>query len=88
MTTVSLQKFVQSICEQLAQGEIQLVLDPLQTYLSASAPDLRNDLWQVIAIHHTDGELQTNAKGDKRFVNEGVLMSAIKSDRGSLWPEK
>jgi hypothetical protein len=45
-----------------------------------------NDLWQVIAIHHAGGALQVNAKGDKRFVNEGILMSAIRADAGSLWP--
>ena len=53
---------------------------------SSGAP-VFNDLWQVIAIHHGGGGLQMNAKGDKRFVNEGILMSAIKSDAGSSWPE-
>jgi len=53
---------------------------------SSGAP-VFNDLWQVIAIHHAGGELQINARGDKRFVNEGILMSAIKSDAGSFWPE-
>jgi V8-like Glu-specific endopeptidase len=53
---------------------------------SSGAP-VFNDLWQVIAIHHAGGELQVNSKGDKRFVNEGVLMSAIKPDAGDLWPE-
>jgi V8-like Glu-specific endopeptidase len=53
---------------------------------SSGAP-VFNDLWQVIAIHHAGGDLRINAKGDKRFVNEGILMSAIKSDSGSLWPQ-
>ncbi len=52
---------------------------------SSGAP-VFNDLWQVIAIHHAGGELQINAQGNKRFVNEGILMSAIKSDAGDLWP--
>jgi V8-like Glu-specific endopeptidase len=53
---------------------------------SSGAP-VFNDLWQVIAIHHAGGELQINARGDKRFINEGILMSAIKPDAGSFWPE-
>lgn len=53
---------------------------------SSGAP-VFNDSWQVIAIHHAGGNLQTNARGDTRFVNEGVLMSAIKSDAGSSWPQ-
>ena len=44
MTTSSLQKFTQSIREQIVQGEIPLALDQLQNYLSASAPDLRNEV--------------------------------------------
>jgi V8-like Glu-specific endopeptidase len=56
------------------------------TMPGSSGSPVFNDLWQVIAIHHAGGELQLNAKGDKRFVNEGVLMSAIRSDAGSFWP--
>ncbi|MCK4472915.1 MAG: trypsin-like peptidase domain-containing protein, partial [Anaerolineae bacterium] len=57
------------------------------TMPGSSGSPVFNDSWQVIAIHHAGGELQTNAKGDKRFVNEGILMSAIKSDAGSFWPQ-
>ena len=57
------------------------------TMPGSSGSPVFNDLWQVIAIHHAGGQLQVNAKGDKRFVNEGILMSAIKSDVGSLWSE-
>jgi V8-like Glu-specific endopeptidase len=56
------------------------------TMPGSSGSPVFNDLWQVIAIHHAYGGLQTNSKGDKRFVNEGVLMSAIKADAGGLWP--
>jgi len=56
------------------------------TMPGSSGSPVFNDLWQVIAIHHAGGTLQINAKGDKRFVNEGILMSAIKADAGSLWP--
>jgi hypothetical protein len=47
-----------------------------------------NDSWEAVAIHHSGGSLQVNAKGDKRFVNQGILMSAIKSDAGRFWPEQ
>ena len=53
---------------------------------SSGAP-VFNDLWQVIAIHHAGGDLQVNDKGDRRFVNEGILMSAIRADAGGFWPE-
>jgi V8-like Glu-specific endopeptidase len=56
------------------------------TMPGSSGSPIFNDLWQVIAIHHAYGGLQANSKGDKRFVNEGVLMSAIKADAGPLWP--
>jgi endonuclease G len=56
------------------------------TMPGSSGSPVFNDLWQVIAIHHAGGALQVNARGDKRFVNEGILMSAIKADAGSLWP--
>ncbi|GAB4537166.1 MAG: hypothetical protein Kow0063_23520 [Anaerolineae bacterium] len=57
------------------------------TMPGSSGSPVFNDLWQVIAIHHAGGELRINARGDRRFVNEGVLMSAIKADAGSFWPE-
>lgn len=57
------------------------------TMPGSSGSPVFNDLWQVIAIHHAGGGLQVNANGDKRFVNEGILMSAIRADAGDLWPE-
>jgi V8-like Glu-specific endopeptidase len=53
---------------------------------SSGAP-VFNDLWQVIAIHHAGGNMKMNDKGDRRFVNEGILMSAIHADTGDFWPE-
>jgi V8-like Glu-specific endopeptidase len=52
---------------------------------SSGAP-VFNDSWEVIAIHHGGGDLQVNAKGKKRFINEGILMSAIRSNAGAFWP--
>ncbi|HEY72310.1 MAG: hypothetical protein DRJ03_31585 [Chloroflexi bacterium] len=57
------------------------------TMPGSSGSPVFNDLWQVIAIHHAGGELQTNTKGDKRFINEGILMSAIKADGCRFWPQ-
>lgn len=56
------------------------------TMPGSSGSPVFNDLWQVIALHHAGGDLQTNAKGDRRFTNEGVLMSAIRDDAGDFWP--
>jgi len=44
MTTISLQNFIQSLREQVAQGETELALDRLQNYLSACVPALRNEV--------------------------------------------
>lgn len=56
------------------------------TMPGSSGSPVFNDSWQVIAIHHAGGRLQTNSHGDRRFVNEGVLMSAIRRDAGPYWP--
>lgn len=53
---------------------------------SSGAP-VFNDAWQVIAIHHGGGDLQVNAKGDRRYVNEGILISAIAKDAAGILPE-
>jgi len=47
---------------------------------SSGAP-VFNDRWEVIAIHHAGGSLQINAQGEKRFINEGILMSAVSNAR-------
>lgn len=46
---------------------------------SSGAP-VFNDRWEVIAIHHAGGNLQMNAQGQKRFINEGILISAITTE--------
>ena len=56
------------------------------TMPGSSGSPVFNDLWQVIALHHAGGDLQSNDQGDRRFVNEGILMSAIQTDAGDLWP--
>jgi endonuclease G len=56
------------------------------TMPGSSGSPVFNDSWKVVAIHHAGGNLQANAQGDKRFTNEGVLMSAIRADASSLWP--
>lgn len=57
------------------------------TMPGSSGSPVFNDLWQVVAIHHAGGDLQADDQGNKRFINEGILMSAIKTDAGGLWPE-
>ncbi|WP_375771362.1 serine protease [Archangium gephyra] len=49
------------------------------TLPGSSGSPVFNDDWKVIAIHHAGGELVTNARGDKMFANEGILVS-------HLWP--
>ncbi len=56
------------------------------TMPGSSGSPVFNDLWQVIALHHAGGDLQSNDQGDRQFVNEGILMSAIQTDAGDLWP--
>ena len=56
------------------------------TMPGSSGSPVFNDLWQVIAIHHAGGDLQANDQGERRFVNEGILMSAIQTDAGNFWP--
>jgi V8-like Glu-specific endopeptidase len=57
------------------------------TLPGSSGSPVFNDAWHVIAIHHAGGNLATNASGATRFINEGILMSAIKPDAGALWPQ-
>jgi V8-like Glu-specific endopeptidase len=40
---------------------------------SSGAP-VFNDDWKVVAVHHAGGNLKVNQVGDRRFVNEGVLV--------------
>jgi endonuclease G len=57
------------------------------TMPGSSGSPVFNDLWQVIAIHHAGGDLRMNDKGDRRFINEGILVSAVKSNAGAFWPQ-
>lgn len=56
------------------------------TMPGSSGSPVFNQKWEVIALHHAGGDQQTNDQGDRRFVNEGVLMSWIKKDLGNRWP--
>jgi V8-like Glu-specific endopeptidase len=57
------------------------------TMPGSSGSPVFNDNWQVVAIHHAFGGLRNDKKGNDRYVNEGILMSNIKSDAGNLWPQ-
>jgi endonuclease G len=57
------------------------------TMPGSSGSPVFNDLWQVIAIHHAAAPSVKLTGGGTRHSNEGVLMSAIKPDLGSDWPE-
>lgn len=50
----------------------------------ASGSPVFNDSWHVVAIHHA--AITTVQKNKQHYINEGILMSAIKPDAGSLWP--
>lgn len=56
------------------------------TMKGSSGAPVFNDLWQVVALHHAGGELPVNDLGDKREINEGILMAFIAKDAGTLWP--
>lgn len=43
MTETSIRNFIQSIQQQIAEGELQLALDRLQNYLAASTVDLHSE---------------------------------------------
>ncbi|MBA7705264.1 hypothetical protein ES703_114090 [subsurface metagenome] len=63
--------------------------DPLVYYTTDTMPGssgspVFNDLWRVIAIHHRYDGLKKDTKGNDRFVNEGIIMSAIRLDAGDL----
>jgi V8-like Glu-specific endopeptidase len=50
------------------------------TLPGSSGSPVFNDDWQVIAIHHAGGNLISNSRGDRRFVNQGILLSYILRD--------
>jgi V8-like Glu-specific endopeptidase len=53
------------------------------TMPGSSGSPVFNDTWHVIAIHHSAVDTTDTAQG---YVNEGILMSAIKPDAGAFWP--
>lgn len=52
------------------------------TMPGSSGSPVFNDKWQVVAIHHAGGSMETNARGDTLFVNEGILFKDIFSHLG------
>jgi len=56
------------------------------TMPGSSGSPVFNDSWHVVAIHHAGGHLHKGSNGSIRYVNEGVLMSAIREDAASHWP--
>jgi V8-like Glu-specific endopeptidase len=54
------------------------------TMPGSSGSPVFNDAWHVIAVHHASTQVTEN--GATRYVNEGVLLSAIRPAAGGLWP--
>lgn len=55
------------------------------TMPGSSGSPVFNDSWHVVAIHHS--AVPAAGGGSKyQYVNEGILMSAIKPDAGDMWP--
>jgi V8-like Glu-specific endopeptidase len=55
------------------------------TMAGSSGSPVFNDSWHVIAIHHA---AVPSAGKNQNYVNEGILMSAIRADAGNLWPQQ
>lgn len=68
---------------QVVQLNEPYLLYTTDTMPGSSGAPVFNDLWQVIAIHHAGIDPKDKIR---RFTNEGILMSAIKTDAGSYWP--
>jgi endonuclease G len=47
------------------------------TLAGSSGSPVFNDDWKVVALHHAGGHLRVNGAGEKRYVNEGILMSYL-----------
>ena len=56
------------------------------TLPGSSGSPVFNQNWEVIALHHAGGDQETNAQGDRRYINEGILISWIKKHLGEQWP--
>jgi endonuclease G len=65
--------------------------DPRIFYLTDTLPGssgspVLNENWEVIALHHAGGNVVVSPRNDRRYVNEGILISQIRIDLGSDWP--
>jgi len=47
------------------------------TLPGSSGSPVFNDDWKVVAIHHAGGNMEVNQVGDKRFINEGILVKYL-----------
>ncbi|MFX1374572.1 MAG: trypsin-like peptidase domain-containing protein [Promethearchaeota archaeon] len=70
---------------QVVNLEYPFVYYTTDTMPGSSGSPVFNDKWKVIALHHKYGGLKRDKKGNDRFVNKGVLMSAIRSDAGNIF---
>ncbi len=43
----------------------------------SSGSPVFNDHWEVVGIHHRGGDLRINDSGDKRFINQAILINKI-----------
>lgn len=57
------------------EHRLQYTTDTLN---GSSGSPVFNDDWEVIAVHHGGGNLVTNQKGDKRYINEGTLCAHLR----------
>lgn len=71
---------------QVVQVWENLLYYTTDTLPGSSGSPVFNQRWEVIAVHSAGGNRDVNEQGDKRFVNQGTLLSAIKKQLGSQWP--
>lgn len=74
------------LANQIINIENDLIYYTTDTMPGSSGSPVFNDHWKVIAIHHAYGGLKKDIKGNDRYVNEGILMSAIKPYATIHWP--
>ncbi|HVQ38709.1 MAG TPA: trypsin-like peptidase domain-containing protein [Pyrinomonadaceae bacterium] len=56
------------------------------TMAGSSGSPVFNDSWHVVAIHHAAVAAEDQTR--HQYVNEGILMSAIKLSAGGFWPSQ